>query len=236
MPINNQSPLEMFLPEILEYPIFKGLARETVVGFLQEGRYKSTQHRQALYQVGEQAESFALVIRGAYKLVRPSPAGDDVIVYFSCPGDIIGALVMPQPHPIYPVTVVSMGPSGVWCIPRRAYVNLWSKNPEIVLRLQNLLFNRMSLLQDEKLRVKSPNAQKVAHLLVQLMEKYSGECSDEGVLPIPITRKEIADAIGSTPESVIRIMSDWSHQGIIRTTEQHIEIIKTSSIISYLRD
>ncbi|HND86221.1 MAG TPA: Crp/Fnr family transcriptional regulator [Pseudobdellovibrionaceae bacterium] len=228
--------IESFLPEILGYPIFQGFPREAILQLLSEGRYRSTSHRQNLYQAGEAADSFALVLRGAYKLVRPSPLGDDVIVYFSCPGDVIGALLMPQPSSSYPVTVVSMGPSGVWSIPRRTYLSYWSKNPEIVLRMQSLLYHRMSLLQDEKMRQKSPNSQKVAHLLIQLMEKYSGEFNDEGVLPIPITRKEIADAIGSTPESVIRIMSDWSHQGIIRTTDHHIEILKTASIVKLLQD
>ncbi|MGZ5278457.1 MAG: Crp/Fnr family transcriptional regulator [Pseudobdellovibrionaceae bacterium] len=233
MPLS-QNSFETFLAEIERFPAFEGLSREKICRLLSGGSMQASKHRDVLYRSGDEAHSCALVLRGAYKLIRSSARGDDVIMYFSSPGDVVAALIMPQPQAVYPVSVVSMGPSLVWKIPRKIYFDEWMKDPEITMRIQNLLFNRMSLLQDEKTMNKSPLSRKVAFLLLQLMERYSAE--EEKILPIPLTRKEIADSLGSTVESVIRIMSDWSHQGIVKTHDQYIEILEPSKVVELLKD
>jgi CRP/FNR family transcriptional regulator len=196
-------------------------------------RLRSSKNSEVLYRVTDPAKKFAVVLRGAYKLVRSTPRGDDVIVYFAAPGDAIAALVMSQENSAYPVSAIAMGPSLVLEIPRETFIEHWALDAEISRHLQNILFSRMILLQDEKLFMKAPLELKVAHLILQLIEKYSAEA--DGILPIPITRREIADNLGSSIESVIRIMSDWSHKNIIATTEQHIEILEAGKIAEMIQ-
>ncbi len=52
------------------------------------------------------------------------------------------------------------------------------------------------------------------------------------IVPLPLTRKEIANTLGASVESVIRVMSEWSKQEIIETTDQQIRILKFEKIIS----
>lgn len=237
MPLTQCSPqkqIETFLPELSRFPVFKNCTTNQILDLLNGATMRSTKHRGLLYRIADPANSFSLVLRGAYKLVRPTPKGEDVIVFFAGPGDVIAALVMPQLNSVYPVSAISMGPSLVLEIPRITYVNYWAKNIEIVMLIQNLLYNRMVLLQDQKLFNKNPLPQRVGRLLLQLIEKYSND--SEGILPIPLTRKEIADSLGSTVESVIRIMSEWSHRGLINTTEHHIEILDPGQIIKLMEE
>ncbi len=226
--------IETFLPEIESFPVFEGLQRKQVLELFRDSKMKATKHRETLYQIGQEARSFSLVLRGAYKLVRSTSKGEDVIMHFSSPGDVLAALIMSQPKPVYPVTAVSMGPSLVLEIPRKTYTDCWGQNAQVVSKIQSLLFGRMSLLQEQKLLNKGPLSQKVAFLLLQLLEKYSSQ--SETILPIPLTRKEIADSLGSTVESIIRIMSDWSHQGIITTEDHHIEILQPGRIVDFLKE
>ena len=81
--------------------------------------------------------------------------------------------------------------------------------------------------------LKAPLQQKVASLLITLLERNpTGNGLD---LPLPLTRKEIADTLGATVESVIRIMSEWSKLGIIQTTDQYIRVVKPEKIIELLK-
>jgi CRP/FNR family transcriptional regulator len=228
------TPIETYMAELEQFPIFKDLKRSEIQDLLRGGKIRGTRHRELLYTLGAEAHFFALVLRGAYKLARVSPRGDDVIMYFSSPGDVIAALIMPQPHAVYPVNVISMGPSLVIELPRSRYIESWAVHSQMTVRIQNLLFNRMSRLQDEKLINKNPLQQKVAYLLLQLMEKYSEE--SDGVLPIPLTRQEIADSLGASVESVIRIMSDWSQKRLIKTSDQHIELLDPGKIVQFLKE
>ena len=80
---------------------------------------------------------------------------------------------------------------------------------------------------------KSPLPQKIASQLISIIERYSGE--NETILPIPLTRQEIADAVGASVESVIRIMSDWSRKGYISTSDQLIRIERMDKILEVIK-
>lgn len=50
----------------------------------------------------------------------------------------------------------------------------------------------------------------------------------------PWAKREIADAVGSSVESIIRIMSEWSKNGFVATNEQQITILRTDKIINLM--
>src|SRR5690606_23419010 len=148
------------------------------------------------------------------------------------PGDVIGALVMSQPGAAYPVTVVAMGASSVLTIPQETYAKSWALNPTVQQFISGMLYNRMNLLHDQKALNRASLRQKIASLLVSLIERYSGE--EETILPVPLTRQEIADAVGASVESVIRAMSDWSQRGIIQTSDQYIQVLSMGELLEIL--
>lgn len=221
--------IEAALNELMTFSIFSNLSRSEVIDFCRDGKIVTSSHKEKLFQFGEKAQYFGIVLSGAYKLSKPSMQGMDVIVHFSTPGDVIAAFIMAQTNPIYPVTTTSMGPSRFLKLPQSSYLNQWKKNSELIFKIQNLLSTRMNILQQDKVLLKAPLPQKVATLLMNLVEKHPS--SDGLILPLPLTRKEIADAVGATPESVIRIMSEWSKQGYLQTNDQNIEILRPDKII-----
>lgn len=225
--------LEAALGEIQSFPLFAGFSRDEIASLCSHGKIIVTEHRQTLFDAGTEAHFFGLILGGAYKLCRPTPDGSSVIIYFSTPGDVLAALIMGQAQPHYPITAISMGPSRFLKIPRTNYTDAWVQRSELIVRIQNLLSTRMVTLQDQKTFTKAPLNTKVAALIINLLEK-NRNLSDT-TLPLPLTRKEIAESLGSTVESVIRIMSEWSKEGIIKTTDQHIEIVQMDKLIGLLK-
>lgn len=225
--------LEDILPELRDFAIFKGFDVSQILDFCKNAQIVSSLHRDPLFRAGDPAEFFGIVLSGAYKLSRSSPSGDDIIVHFSIRGDVIAGFIMVHPQPVYPVSAIAMGVSRFIKIPRVNYLEIWKKNSDLIFRLQNLLSARMSLLQDQKVMVRAPLSQKVATLLIALSEKNPSRTDLE--ISLPLTRKEIADTLGASVESVIRIMSEWSKLGIIQTNDQHIRIVKPEKVIEYLQ-
>lgn len=224
---------ESELHDIMNFPLFQGIERPVVSGLLTGGALKAHKHREILYQAGATAESFSVVLAGAYKLVKPTPRGDDLIVYFSTPGDVIAALVMGQQGSSYPITAKAMGPSRIYSIPRSTFQKAWISNAQIQQRLNTFLYTRMSLVQDERALARAPLEQRVAGLLLKLLERSSRD--NERIVPLPLTRQEIADSLGAAVESVIRVMSDWSQRGIIKTTDRQIEILRPDQVIEVVK-
>lgn len=216
-----------------QLPIFRDIDAQVIQTLIQGGVAVSSKHRETLFRAGDPAAYFALVLLGAYKLFRHDLSGNEAIMHFASPGDTIGALVMLKPDGAFPVTCASIGPSMVLKIPRKTYLDSWAPNAVLQQRINRMLYQRMNQIQDEKARTRLPLSVKVASLLVTLLEKYSS--GSERILPIPITRQEIADSVGSTVESVIRIMSEWSAEEILHTEERQIEITRLDRLIEISR-
>lgn len=218
------------------YPLFEDISLDELKKLLIESHIVCHSHRKLLCEMGEKASSFAIVFEGAYKLVKPTPSGDDFIMYFATPGEAIAALLMGQDKEVhYPISVKSIGNSKACVIPRSTFHHYWKVNPKILLKLNSLLYNRMGFLQDEKALIRAPLAQRISWFLLKMLEKNTAENSDP-ILPIPLTRQEIADHLGVTVESVIRIMSQWSQDGIIKTADRNIEIVRVDHLVGLLKE
>ncbi len=221
---------------IAHFPLFEGLTQNEMKGLLVGSRIRTHNHRGTLYEIGGQATTFAIVVEGAYKLVKPTAKGDDFIMYFATPGDAIGGLLMGQNRDAaYPITVKAIGCSRVCIIPKTTFQNTWKSNAQILLRLNSLLYSRMGIMQDEKALSRAPLVQRVAWFLLKMLERKGEECTDQ-VIPLPLTRQEIADHLGVTVESVIRIMSQWSQAGIVTSADRYLEISRVDQLIEILKE
>lgn len=226
-------PAESELHELMAFPLFENFERSAVSDLVSGGSSKTHKHREVLYHAGTAADSFAIVMAGAYKLMKPTPRGDDLIVYFATPGDVIAALIMNQPGSSYPITAKAMGPSKIYSIPRSTFQRAWISNARIQQRLNAFLYTRMSLVQDERALSRTLLEPRVAGLLLRLLERSTEE--NERIVPLPLTRQEIADSLGVAVESVIRVMSEWSQQGLIKTTDRQIEILRFDQVIDIVK-
>ncbi len=182
--------IEAALNELRALPLLQNVPRAEALELCERGEIVTSNHRELLFRCGDTATSFGIVLSGAYKLSRPSPGGEDVIVHFSTPGDVIAAFIMAQPNPIYPVSSIAMGPSRFLKIPRDIYLSRWKKNTDLIFRIQSLLSTRMNLLQDQKAMSRTPLPQRVARMLLSLIDKNSD--ANDLSLPLPLTRREIA--------------------------------------------
>lgn len=221
------------IQELKAFRLFEYISEVHLKKLCSTAQIVLTEHKEPLFEAFTKANFFYLVLSGAYKLSKQSPSGEPIILHFSPPGDVIGALIMSQPNPYYPITTTSIGPSRALKIPRDIYLEHWQTNVDLILRIQNLLTQRMLTMQNQRALSKSPLQSKVASLLISLIDKQS-EIKDNVQVPIPLTRKEIADSVGSTVESIIRIMSDWSKKGYISTNNQTITIVKADKIVEII--
>ena len=226
--------LVRYTEELKKHGILVGRSDSEISGLLDAAEAKELRHREVLYRAGDQASNFALVVQGALKLVKYTPAGDEFIVHFATPGDPVGALVMQNPKSTYPVTVVAMGPSVVFRIPKNTFLTSWTKDLQAMQSVNRMLFSRMNDMHEQRAMAKAPLVQKIARQLVSLIERIEGEGAT--VLSVPLTRQELADSVGASVESVIRVMSEWSRSGLIRTTHHHIEIPRMDLLLGVLKN
>lgn len=220
---------------LTNFPLFQGRNPAELRELLAGARIREHQHRVCLYDIGDETSTFSVVLEGAYKLVKPTAKGEDFIIYFATPGDAIGALLMGQGKSNeYPISVKAVGYSRVCMIPKATFQSAWKNKAEILLQLNSLLYSRMGIMQDEKTLTRAPLVQRIAWFLLKMLER-SGDNSDS-VIPLPLTRQEIADHLGVTVESVIRIMSQWSQMGIVKSADRQLEIARIDQLVEIVKE
>lgn len=212
----------------LELPIFSGIERGQL-GYLLEGAELRRHEAGApLFKGGQTADFFGYVVLGAYKLTQLNYDGDEVIMHIGVRGEALGIMATMEAECSFPFDAVAMGHSQFLVIPRRNFKERWIFEPKLMFRYQSDLQGRIYRGHDEKRLQNRPLVQRIADLLLYLVEHKATCC---GRFDLPITRREVAAYVGATVESVIRIMSVWSRKGIIRTHSRCIEVVDREKLL-----
>lgn len=108
-------------------------------------------------------------------------------------------------------------------IPREALMRQAGLQPPLALRLAAEALRKELLMRERLADVARRSArERVANLLLEL--SCRAESRDGGMVVIPMTQNQIADAIGLTPIHVSRTLKEFKRSGIIRYVRRELVI------------
>jgi len=172
-----------------------------------------------IFQEGDPAERIHFLFVGKVKIVKAGPERD-LILEILGPGEPVGAVAVFEGRP-FPATAIALEPSGVISIPERAFFQLIEKRPEITRRLLAGLTMRLMSVNRRMADMTGSVEYRAARLFATLAERLGQKQSNGAVfVPLPLSRQEIADLVGTTIETAIRVMSRWQKEGIVETDKK----------------
>jgi len=181
-------------------------------------RVKSYAEGETIFREGDDALWFHFVLGGRVKIVKAAAAGRDVILEIFGPGDPVGAIAAYEER-AFPATAVALESSTLLSVPRQEFFALLAANPILARGLLLGLTRRMIELTRKLAERSSRVEYRAARLFLTLAERV-GRKEGAGVrIPMPLSRQEIADMVGMTQETAIRIMSRWNKEEILLTDE-----------------
>lgn len=169
-----------------------------------------------LWHAGDQPDSLAVVVEGRVKVVKHAEAGDAILEMFE-PGEVVGVVALYNQIP-YPATAVAMEPSVLLRLPRRDWFDLLEREPPFT-RAVLLAMTRLNMALTRKLtsmhgsRVQA----RIASLFLSLADRVGRDTSEGTEIRVALTRQEIAETVGTTVETAIRVMSRWNREGVLLT-------------------
>lgn len=208
------------LESLKSIPMFRGLAPEDQQRLSALASLRDYARGDSLWRAGDPAEYLTVIVRGRVKIVGHS-TGSDVILEIFGPGEPVGAIAVYNYIP-YPASAVAMEPTSLFLLPRRDYFELLDRRPEfarsIILELTKLtlaLTRKVEEMRGQKIEIR------IAQLFLDFAERM-GKPGKNGAVEIPIelSRQEVADLVGTTVETAIRVLSRWGREGILITGEK----------------
>jgi len=186
-------------------------------------RLKSYEEGETIFREGDPAVTFHFVLGGKVKIVKSAPDGRDVILEIFGPGDPVGVLATYEERN-FPAAAVALEAATLLSIPRQEFFALLAANPMLARGLLMGLTRRMMELT-RKLSERSSRVEyRIARLFLTLADRV-GRAEGEGTfIPVSLHRQEIADLVGTTQETAIRIMSRWNKDRLVVTEEAGFRI------------
>jgi CRP-like cAMP-binding protein len=207
---------------VADLPLFAGFNTEELGDILREARSVRFAKNSAVFEEGQDAHSFFVLLHGHLRATKTTPAGEQVVVRYVGPGETFG-VAMAIGLPRYPATATAVDDSIVLAWPSATWPRLVAKFPALATNTLQAIGSRLQETHTRVVEISTQQVeQRVAHALLRLA-KQSGRKVEHGIeIDFPITRQDIAQMTGTTLHTVSRILSNWQNRGLIESGRQRI--------------
>ena len=169
-----------------------------------------------LYYEGDQAQHFFKIVSGVVRLCKVTEDGRRQIAAFLTAGDFLGWTIQDN---------YSYSAEAVTCVTllkysRRQVDKMVQTDPAATRLVLVLLSDQLALAQDHLLLLgRMTAAERISAFLLNLTKWPGAPRIDATTVELPMTRKDIADYLGLTIETVSRTMSAMRRNGLVSFTK-----------------
>ena len=171
--------------------------------------------RQTLYHEGMPALGIHILCSGRLKLSRGDNHGRQQILRIVGPGEICGEEALLEGTP-YTSTAEALESCQTAFVRREAFLDLLQNRDEVLLALLRHICQVLIETQVRLTRVGLSDARiRMAAQLLDLAERYGRPGPKGTTLHLPLRRGELAALAGLSPETAMRLLSQFRQEGLL---------------------
>lgn len=175
-----------------------------------------------LFEHGQNAERFFILLSGHLKLIRLSSEGAEKVIELVKPGESFAEAIMFMPRQVYPVSAQAISPSVLLGFENRVFLSMLEGSFETCKRVLHDMSMRLRMWLNEidHLTLQNATYRLVHYLLSRAPADQSGGCTVEFDIPKHI----VASRLSVKPETLSRILNQLTSEGLIEADGRHIRI------------
>ena len=214
----------------VELGALSGLSRASADALAKAATRLNFETNELVYTEGEQANGAYIVLRGKVKLVANSSDGKALILRIARPGEFI-SLSAGLSQRTNDTSAEALEPTSVAFVSTSSLYRLMESLSDLALRLAHELSLEYSLLCQElsTLGLQRSAMSRLAKLLVGMT---GDQAPQHGSLTstCPLTHEEMAQMIGTSRETVTRLLHDLRDEGIATIKRETLTINRIEAL------
>lgn len=211
--------------ELRKHYLFQRLTEEQLKRVAARSKIVHLDDGQALFQQGEPATRFYLVLKGRIKLFRLAPEGNEKVIELVDAGNIFAEALMFLNAPRYPVCSQALGETTVVSVDAEDFLSLLRNSVELCLALlADMSFRLRALIREiDDLSLHSATCRVAAFLLAQAPE-------DRTEFELDVPKHVIASRLSVKPETFSRIIKNLKSRDVLEIKGSHVRLIDRDAL------
>ncbi|MBD3316245.1 MAG: cyclic nucleotide-binding domain-containing protein [Chitinivibrionales bacterium] len=169
-----------------------------------------------LFREGDKGYSLYILVTGSVQLYKTAPDGREVVIKVVRSGEMFGEVILFE-QDCYPVSAVALRNSRLYAIPKHQFSCLLERE-DFRRDFMASLMRKMRYLAD---KIQYLTAHDVEDRLFLFLEEQFGRSAG---FVCHLSKKQVAVAIGTTPETLSRLLLRLKREGKLSWEGKRIEI------------
>ncbi len=178
--------------------LFENISRHSREALADISLRKNLTKKQILFFAGDKGRALYVLIAGSVQIYKTSPDGRDVVIKVIKPGEIFAEVILFETDR-YPVSAVALTTSTVFMIPKYQFACLL-EDPVFRNDFIGTLMRKMRYLADQ---IQYLTLHDVEDRLFLFLAEQFGK---KETMTAQLSKKDFASAIGTTPETLSRLL------------------------------
>lgn len=215
-------------------PLFSNLREEELRALSQiviERKYRKSSN---IFFEGDPGDGVYFVKSGQVKITKTSEEGGEQILHLLGPGDIFGEVVLFDGGD-FPATAQTIVDCQIGMIRNQDMESFIRGNPEVALKFLKVMSQRLRAAQVKiKNLALQDTLRRTIGMLLHLAQEH-GQKTAEGVeINLPLNRQELANMVGTSRETVTRILSRLNKENLIILDKHKIVILDEEELMDWI--
>lgn len=230
-PSDEEADIDMDLKEALRsLTIFNQLDEEALEQVAQIARLKTVKKKTVIFHEGAERDAVYFLQDGLVKTYKTDLDGNEHIVSLLQSGDMFPHTGFFSQDP-YPATAETLVDSLLIILSLRYFEQLIQDVPSISKSLIDVMGAKINELQFKIQQITGHDVHgRILTFLNQIANKLGERRGDHIHIELPITNQELANSIGTTRETVNRLLNQLKKKQIIRSTRSEIVILDMEAL------
>jgi CRP-like cAMP-binding protein len=203
-------------------PLFSRVAQvdlEQIASHLIERRYP---RNTTIVEEGLPGDYMYILREGRVKVTKLSEDGREKILDFLEAGSFVGEMALLERGP-RSASVKALSPVRVLALSRTDFIALLRKSPDLALAVIQELSRRLRSVNEQ---ASSLSFQRVKERTMGLLERLAKDPAEEGARRTTpaLTHQQIADMVGTSRETVTRVVKDLKETGWLRQEGKRYQV------------